>query len=148
MPFALSHGHCALPTKPRSAAHSGQNLVELALTLPLMLLLVFFTIDAGRAWMTYESAKMAVRSASYTASIYHSASVGQTQLNNKLAASGLKGTGIVKQIPNQHAYQSSVKVTFTPLFAHLSIPTISGPQRVLPADINITYAGVTDVSVY
>jgi Flp pilus assembly protein TadG len=140
-----------MPVSPKGSlrkAQRGQNLVELVFTLPLMLALVFFTIDVGRAWMTYEGAKMAARSASYAASIYHSASVGRTYLNYKLAASGLTGNGDVTQVASQHAYRSNVTVTFTPLFAHLSIPTLSGPQRIIPASFDISYSGITDVSVY
>lgn len=142
------------PLKVRTAvsrkrqAHRGQNLVELVLTLPFVLILIFFIIDVSRAWMAYESAKMAARDAAYTASIYHNASVGQTQLNNRLAATGLKGKGTVTQVPNQHAYQVSVDATFTPLFAQLTIPTLSGPIKILPASFPVTYSAITDVSVY
>jgi hypothetical protein len=139
-----SRGHIRTPKK----SHCGQNLVELMFTLPFMLLLVFFVIDLGRAWRTYEGAKTAVRSANYTASIYHSADVGQAYLDHLLSATGVFGSGKVTQLPNQHAYQSSVKVTFKPLFAELSIPTLSGPIPVFPAAFEISYSGVTDVSVY
>lgn len=139
-----SNGHC----QPQKKSHRGQNLVELMFTLPFMLVLIFFTIDLGRAWRTYEGAKMAVRSANYTASIYHSATVGQDYLNSQLIATGVGGSGEVKQVPNQHAYQSSVKVTYRPLFAELSIPTLSGPQRIFPTEFEISYSGVTDVSIY
>lgn len=126
----------------------GQNLVELVLTLPFMLVLIFFIIDSGRAWMTYESAKMAVRDAAYTASIFQNPEVGQKQLDNKILLSGLKGSGEVVQVPNQHAYRASIEVEFTPLFGELAIPTISGPIRLLPATIPISYENVTDVALY
>lgn len=126
----------------------GQNLVELVLTLPFMLILIFFIIDSGRAWMAYESAKMAVRDAAYTASIFQNPEVGQRQLNVKILSSGLKGSGTVSQVPNQHAYRASIQVEFTPLFGELAIPTISGPIRLLPGAILITYSNVTDVALY
>ncbi len=126
----------------------GQNLVELVLTLPFMLVLIFFIIDSGRAWMAYESAKMAVRDAAYTASIFQNPEVGQQQLNFKIVASGLKGSGQVSQVPNQHAYRASITVQFTPLFGDLAIPTISGPIPLLPVTIPITYSNVTDVALY
>lgn len=132
----------------RRASHQGQNLVELVLTLPFVLVLIFFIIDVGRAWMVYEGAKMAARDAAYTAAIYHSASVGQTQMDNRLAAGGWEGSGDVSQVPNQHAYQANVNVTFTPLFAELTIPTLSGPRKILPASFPVTYNAITDVSVY
>lgn len=139
---------CRNATPKKRRAHRGQNLVELVLTLPFVLLFIFFIIDVGRAWMTIEGAKMAGRDAAYTAAIYHSASVGQTQLNNKLSAVGMQGTGTVRQIPNQHAYEANVNATFTPLFAQLSIPTLTGPVRILPASFPVTYTAITDVSVY
>lgn len=126
----------------------GQNLVELVLTLPFMLILIFFIIDAGRAWMAYESAKMAVRDAAYTASIFQNPDVGQQQLDFKILVSGLQGSGTVSQVPNQHAYRASIQVEFTPLFGELAIPTISGSIRLLPGTIPITYSNVTDVSLY
>lgn len=132
----------------KRAAHRGQNLVELVLTLPFILIFLFFIIDVGRAWMVYEGAKMAARDAAYTAAIYHNASVGQTQLSNKLLAGGMNGSGTVKQVPNQHAYQVNVQVRFTPLFAQLTIPTLSGPQKILPASFPVSFTAVTDVSVY
>ncbi len=135
--------------RTRRSATKGQNLVELVLTLPFVLALLFFTIDLGRVWMVYEGAKMAARDAAYTAAIYHSASVGKTQLDNKLAASGLDvKTATVKQVTNQHAYQVDVTVSFKPLFAQLSIPTLAGPQAIIPNGFDVNYAAITDVSVY
>ena len=132
----------------RRKAGRGQNLVELVLTLPFMLILIFFIIDSGRAWMAYESAKMAVRDAAYTASIFQNPEVGQQQLDFKILASGLQGSGTVSQVPNQHAYRASIEVEFRPLFGDLAIPTISGPIRLLPGTIPITYSNVTDVALY
>lgn len=98
--------------------------------------------------MAYESAKMAVRDAAYTASIFQNPEVGQRQLNVKIVSSGLKGSGTVTQVPNQHAYRASIQVEFTPLFGELAIPTISGPIRLLPGAIPISYSNVTDVALY
>jgi hypothetical protein len=126
----------------------GQNLVELVLTLPFTLILTFFIIDSGRAWMAYESAKMAVRDAAYTASIFQNPEVGQKQLDLRILASGLKGSGTVSQVPNQHAYRASIEVEFTPLFGEMAIPTLSGPINLLPTTIPIKYENVTDVALY
>ena len=129
--------------------HRGQNLVELVLTLPFVVVMLFFIIELGRAWMVYEGAKMAARDGAYTASIYHNAKTGQTQLDNKLSAAGLTvKTATVSQVPNQHAYQADVTVTFSPFFGSLSIPTLSGPISIIPSQFDVTYKAITDVSVY
>lgn len=136
--------------RPKMRAHSrGQNLVELVLTLPLMILMMFFIIEIGRAWMTYDSAKMAVRDGAYTASIYHNAAAGLTQMTNKLNAAGLDVKSFnVQQINNRHAYEANVTVTFTPFFGGLSIPTISGSVSIIPKSFNLSYSSITDVAIY
>ena len=129
--------------------HKGQNLVELALTLPYVLIMIFFVIEMGRAWMTFEGAKMAARDGAYTASIYHNTQAGKGQMDYKLAAAGLTAkTSQVKQMPGQHAYQAEVTVSYSPFFSGLSIPTISGPIQIFPAAFDVSYSAVTDVSVY
>jgi Flp pilus assembly protein TadG len=123
--------------------------VELVLTLPLLVLMMFFIIEIGRAWMTYDSAKMAARDGAYTASIYHNATVGETQMTNKLNAAGLDVKTLnVQQINNRHAYKANVTVTFTPFFGGLSIPTISGPMTILPKSFDLSYSSITDVAIY
>ncbi len=130
-------------------AHRGQNLVELGLTLPFVLIMMFFIIDVARAWFAYEGAKMAATEGAHVASIYHNPAAGQTQLNNKLASAGLDvQTATVTQVPNQHAYQANVTVSFTPFFAGVSIPTVSGNIPIIPAQFNISYNAVESVSVY
>lgn len=142
-------GHQNAPQPRRRARHRGQNLVELVLTLPFVIIMVFFIIELGRAWMVYEGAKMAARDGAYTASIYHSVSTGQTQLDNKLAAAGLTvKTSKISQVPNQHAYQADVTVSFAPFFGSIAIPTLSGPITILPSQFDISYTAVTDVAIY
>ncbi len=133
----------------RRRAGRGQNLVELALTLPFVIIMIFMIIELGRAWFVYEGAKMAATEGAYTASIYHNASVGQDQQDNKLAAAGLDvKASRVTQVQNQHAYQANVTVTFTPFFGSLAIPTLNGPMRLLPAAFDISYSAVQSVSIY
>lgn len=147
--LSITPNHSAMPACRKRVRQSGQNLVELALTLPFLLAMLFFTIDIGRAWMVYDGAKMAVRDAVYTASIYHSATVGKSQLDNKLAAAGLSvKTAKIVQVPREHAYQGDVTVTYEPMFAQLQIPSLSGPIRLIPANIDVKYTSVTDVAVY
>jgi Flp pilus assembly protein TadG len=129
--------------------HTGQNLVELVLTLPFVLILVFFIIEAGRVNFTFQGAKMAVMSGAHTAALYHNAAVGKQQLDNKLAATGLTATtASVVQLPNRHAYQATVTVHYAPFFGGVSIPTLSGPVSILPSQFDITYNAVEDVAVY
>lgn len=133
----------------KTAKSRGQNLVELGLTLPFVLVMMFFIIEMGRAWFVYEGAKMAAMEGAHAASLYHNPQVGQQQLDSKLAAAGLDATSSsVQQVPNAHAYQASVTVRFTPFFGGLSIPTVSGPISIIPSAFNISYSAVEDVSVY
>lgn len=126
----------------------GQNLVELGLTLPFVLILLFFIIELGRAWFVYEGAKMAAMEGAHAASIYHNPGVGKQQLDAKLGAAGLSGSGNVSQVPNAHAYQADVTVKFTPFFGGISIPTVSGSIPILPKSFDVKYTAVEDVAVY
>ena len=55
-----------MPCPKRPKAQSGQNLVEMVFTFPLALAMMFFTVDIGRAWFTYQSAKMAANAGAHT----------------------------------------------------------------------------------
>jgi Flp pilus assembly protein TadG len=134
---------------PRYSRQAGQNLVELALTLPFVIVMIFFIIETGRAWMAYEGAKMAAREGAYVASLYHNAKAGQDQLDYKLNAAGLTvKTAKVTQVPGQHAYASDVTVTFQPLFGSMKIATMTGTISILPSQFDLSYKSITDVSVY
>lgn len=136
------------PQRKRSR-QAGQNLVELALTLPMVLVMIFFIIELGRAWMTYESAKTAAREGSYVASIYHNTQAGQDQMNYKLSASGVTiKSATVSQVPGKHAYESDVTVTFQPIFGSMQIPTLGGTISIIPSQFDLSYKAVTDVAVY
>ncbi len=123
--------------------------MELALTLPIMLLLVFFLIEVGRVGFVFQSAKLAASQGAHAAAMYHNVEVGQLQMSNKLTATGLtSGSASIRQVPNQHAYEASVRVSYTPFFADFSIPTISGPIKVFPGAFDIAYTAVEDIGVY
>jgi Flp pilus assembly protein TadG len=127
----------------------GQNLVEMALTFPFILLLILFMVEMGRVWFTYEGAKMAATEGAHAASMYHNPNVGKNLLDQKLAVAGLKvQSATVSQIPNKHAYEADVTVRFTPLYGELSIPTVGGKVSFIPAGFNITYTAVDDVALY
>jgi hypothetical protein len=127
----------------------GQNLVELALTLPFVLLMILFIVEMGRVWFAYEGAKMAATEGAHAASLYHNPEVGKNLLDKKLAAAGLEvKQAVVEQIPNQHAYRANVVIRFTPLFGELAMPTVGGKVTFLPAGFDISYSAVDDVAVY
>jgi Flp pilus assembly protein TadG len=128
---------------------AGQNLVELVLTLPMVLVMIFFIVEFGRVWMTYQSAKTAAREGVYVASLYHSVKAGQDQMAYKLNVAGVTvKTATVTQVPGKHAYKSDVTVTFESLFGGVQIPTLAGPISILPAQFDLGYKAVTDVAVY
>src|SRR5688572_27485887 len=127
--------------------HDGQNLVELVLTLPFVLVLSLFLLEFGRLCFVFQVAGTAVRQAVQVAAAYHNESVGQQQLNKKISASGLTGTGTVSQMPNLHAYQASAAIQYSPLFSG-SIPTLSGNITVVPKSINVTYTSAAQASIY
>lgn len=137
------------PAVARRKAFRGQNLVELGLTLPFVLIFLFFIIELGRAWFVYEGAKMAAMAGAHAAAVYHNKDVGQNELDKKIAAAGLdKKAATVDQIQNQHAYFADVTVTFTPFFGGVSIPTVSGNIQLIPNEFDISYTAVEDVAVY
>lgn len=132
------------------SAEQGQNLIELALTFPIFLLISFFIIELGRVWFVYEGAKMAANEGAHAAATYHNPQVGKNLLDKKLAAASLDvQEATVQQIPNRHAYQANVKVRYTPLFSNLSISVLGGKSiSILPAGFDIEYQAVDDVSLY
>ena len=65
--------HTRDPTDPRSDAHErGQALVEFALVLPVLLLLIFGIVDAGRLIYTYNTVSNAARNAARVAIVNQS----------------------------------------------------------------------------
>lgn len=128
----------------------GQNLVELALTFPIIFIMLMFIIEMGRVWFLYEGAKMAATEGAHAASLYHNPQVGVDQLNKKLKAAGLDvKTATVTQIPNAHAYQANVTVRFSPAFGGLALPTVGGSVlTIIPAGFDVTYNAIDDISVY
>jgi len=135
--------------RKRQKASRGQNLVELALTLPFVIVMMFAIIEFGRVWYTYEGVKMAVNEGLVVASNYYSPSTGQTRMQQRLAAAGLTAsTATITQVPGQQAWQANATVQYTPFFGNLSIPSISGPITILPANFDISYTAVQAVSIY
>lgn len=146
MSFALKS---VTPIFRKPVGFRGQNLVELALTLPFVLAMVFCILDLGQAWTVFEGAKIAASEGAYTAAIYHSSTAGLAQMNHKLTAENLTVIkAVVKQVPKQHSYQADVTVTFKPWFGGLSIPSLSGPLTIIPNTFDISYKSVPSVATY
>ncbi len=137
-------------TRNPKAGHKsrGQNLVEFAVTIPLVLAMFFFILEMGRVWFVYEAAKMAANDGSTTAAKYHNADAGTAQAGRKITEAGLTGTGTVAQVDGKHAYEATITVTYEPFFAGLSIPTLGGQITLIPAGFDINYTQVSTASVY
>lgn len=131
----------------------GQNLVELVLTLPFLLILVFAVIEMGRVWQVYESAKTAAMDGAYVASVYQDPIMGQQQIQTRLNTANIAYTNVSVQPVNSAqgaiiGYQSNVTVIFIPLMGGISLPTLSGPISIIPNQIPITYRNISYNSVY
>jgi Flp pilus assembly protein TadG len=127
---------------------AGQNLVELMLTLPFMLLLLFLLIEAARMAFIYEGVGIAARQGAQAASAYHSVATGLMHVKQVLAATGLTAkTASIVQVPNQHAYEASVTVTYEPLL-NLNIPIMGSNGKISPGSVDISFTSVPDVAVY
>jgi|GEM_PF-2821930 len=135
--------------KDKRRRQAGQNLVELTVTLPFVLLLILFLIEVVRVSFTYQSTSIAARQGAEFAAVYHSTAMGLQQMKRTLAASGLTAsTTTVTQVANTHGYEASVKVTYTPLFT-MSIPLIGGPStKVTPGTFDIAFTAVPDSGLY
>ena len=103
----------------------GQNLVEFALSLPFILIFVFFVTEAGRAWFFYQAIKMAATDGAHTAAIYQNP--------------------MVTQVPNQHVYQVTVSANFKPIFAQPNLPIVNAK---LFTGFPITYTALKEYTVY
>ena len=137
------------PQKQRKFTR-GQNLVELAFSLPLIVVLCFFIMELGRVWHTYETAKMAANEGAHTAAIHHNEVTGTTAQTTRLNNANMEvNTSQVIQIANQHAYQSRVVVTFRPAYgAVFAIPTVGGDITIIPDSFPIEYTAIKENAVY
>ncbi len=130
-------------------ASKGQNLVEMALVFPFLLAFILFTMEMGNVWYTYEAAKMAAMEGAQAASMYHNPLMGRQALQSKASASGItlkKGT--VTQVPEQHAYQADITVSYSPFFGGLSIPSLGGDLTLIPGSFDISYTAIRAYAVY
>jgi Flp pilus assembly protein TadG len=86
-------------TTARRSTQRGQAVIELALTLPLLLVVVFGIIDFGFMFQRYESVTNAAREGARLGVLAdYTATEAQNRALDYLVASGL-GTGIVRPSP-------------------------------------------------
>ena len=143
--------------------HKGQNLVELALVLPFLMILIFAIVEIGRVWQCYQGTKMAAIDGAYTASLSYGAgesaaiSAGQTQMLNRLAAANLMSGGTTMSVlPVKNnggtgaiiGFKAAVQTQFRPIVGAISLPTMSGPVPIIPAAFPISYDNIQFNAVY
>jgi hypothetical protein len=132
----------------RRNAHRGQNLIELVLTLPFVLFMILFLIEMVRIAFTYQAVAIAARQGAQFAAVYHTSEAGLQQMKRTLSASGITAsTTDVKQVPDMHAYQASVTVSYKPLFTG-SIPLMQSSAKISPGVFDIKFTSVPEVGVY
>ena len=122
----------------------GQNLVELALVLPMVFILGFAIVEMGRIWHTYEVTKMAVLDGAYTASITQDAATGQKQLVSRLTVANLafSSPSVSPVLRNTQTvgYKAGVTVTYSPIFG--------GTFGLIPDRFDISYSDINYYSIY
>lgn len=103
----------------RDSKQRGQGLVELAIVLPILLMILLATIDLGRAFYTYVALTNGAREAASYASIYDApASISQVQ--QEFASDGNDGGCAAGTLTfsgsgggRGYAYTVNVSCTFT-----------------------------------
>ena len=117
---------------------TGQNLVEFALVVPMLLLLVFGIAEFGRAWMTRNILTGAAREAVRVA-VVPDGSIGAatTRANQILASAGI--TTAVVTVNDNGASFGTVTATVTYNFPVLVVGFIPGLNNsVIPLSITTT----------
>ncbi|MBX2859594.1 MAG: pilus assembly protein [Vampirovibrio sp.] len=144
----------------RSHKSKGQNLVELTMVFPFLLIMILGTIELGRLWQTFEAAKMAATDGAYTATIFQGntaakIAAGTNQIQTRANSANLDLTNSQIQTVNASpssatpiGFQASITVNYTPLMGGLSIPSMSGPLTIIPNGFPISYQNVSYYSVY
>ncbi len=105
--------------RPRCVAERGTAIVELALVLPVLLLLVFGTIDFGRAiYINTALANAARDGARYGMIDPNNTSCIKTQAIKYSSIANLTASGVSVSVPNVNIGQPitvSVQTTYTPI---------------------------------
>lgn len=130
--------------------YRGQNLVEMALTFPFLLIVIFAIMEVGRFWNVYEGARLAAMDGAYTASVYRDTNLGKKQITDRLTRAGIPFNDGNVQVTKaaDGTYTVNMQVQYNPLLGGISIASISGPLTIIPNTINITTSNVEANSVY
>ncbi len=133
----------------------GQNLVELVLTLPFLILIIFGIVEMGRVWQTYQGAKMAAIDGAYTASVFQDETLGEDQIKSRLEQAKITYTAFdIVPVTNTSGsnitigYKATVTAEFRPLFGGMEVPTLANPITIIPAAFPIQYDEIYYPSVY
>lgn len=136
--------------------HQGQNLVELAITFPLLLVTILGVVEVGRAWNTYEGTRLAAMDGAYTAAIYKNRTLGQTQITTRLSSANIPldrtnaacGGAGVQVVETNGEFTVAVCTQFVPIFGDLGINFMGDELTVFPAAIPISYQNVQTPTIY
>lgn len=135
----------------------GQNLVELALTFPILLIVILSIVEVGRAWNTFEGARMAAMDGSYTAAIYQNVGLGKVQIQNRLDSANIsvdsgsadpRCSTPVDVTESNGTYNAKVCVVFKPIFSDLNINIMGNDTTLFPNEIPIVYENVNSSVIY
>lgn len=133
----------------RNAAR-GQNMIEMAIVLPFLIIGIFFTVELGRVWQTYQGAKMAAEDGAYTATINDSAVQGNGVISQRLNSANIPGNGVIRPImgfgtiAHRIGYKAQVNAVYQPLFGGvvLTLPFTGITVPIIPAQFPIQYDSV------
>jgi Flp pilus assembly protein TadG len=136
--------------------HQGQNLVELAISFPLLLVTILGVVEVGRAWNTYEGTRLAAMDGAYTAAIYKNKTLGETQITTRLTSANIPldrnnaacGGAGAQVIETNGEFTVNVCTRFVPIFGDMGINFMGDEITVFPAAIPISYQNVQTPTIY
>jgi Flp pilus assembly protein TadG len=130
------------PPKTKFRDDRGQSLVEFALTLPMLLVVMFMITEFGRALYQYNVMAQATREGARTAVVSSSggaAGAGRTRMDTFMSEAGLNTTGLTREV--------TVVTNFNSTGTTVVRATADMPFRwILQGDMPITADGSSTVS--
>jgi Flp pilus assembly protein TadG len=118
-----------LPRRNFLAQQQGQSLVEFALLLPILVVIVFGTVELGRLWMTMNVLTGAAREGARVAAVTApNVALVQSAANNVLAAVNITGATVTVVGPNA---SNTVIVTVRLNYTVLTGAIVPGLNRTL-----------------
>ncbi len=125
----------------------GQSMVEVTLTLPFMIILIFGMIEMNRVWQSWHGAKLAADDGCYTAAVNRDAIRGQDVMETRANSAQITFTAATVSARMNDAntlpigYECTITVLHRPLFTGLSISLPgTGDVSLFGAGIPITYS--------